>query len=224
MRGIKEARGAYFLELQALLSSKAGFRGQAGRVEVVVFLATALFQVCLELLPPSPVGGSIISLESKIRWVVRIFIYINTHKHTHSHANTSPFICKNMFWQLRQPIVIFLGDKIITGALKCHYIIVWFFFCQFTHSLYHVLYWNCWAVPHTPLLASGALTCSQLILLMLISTHGWNMDIYSIAWIKSIKISVLLPNIITLFLLKPTKISILNIIYALLRPLQRQEF
>lgn len=61
MRGIKGARGAYFLELQALLRPKAGFRGQAGRVEVVVFLATALFQVCLELFPPSPVGGSIIS-------------------------------------------------------------------------------------------------------------------------------------------------------------------
>lgn len=57
MRGIKGARCAYFLELQALLR----FRGQAGRVEVVVFLATALFQVCLELFPPSPVGGSIIS-------------------------------------------------------------------------------------------------------------------------------------------------------------------
>ncbi len=61
MRGIKGARCAYFLELQALLRPKAGFSGQAGRVEVVVFLATALFQVCLELFPPSPVGDSIIS-------------------------------------------------------------------------------------------------------------------------------------------------------------------
>lgn len=57
---IKRTRGAYFLDLQALLRPKAGFRGQAGRVEVVVFLATTLFQVCLELFSPSPVGAGII--------------------------------------------------------------------------------------------------------------------------------------------------------------------
>lgn len=57
---IKRARGAYFLDLHALLRPKAGFRGQAGRVEVVVFLATTFFQVCLELFPLSPVEDSII--------------------------------------------------------------------------------------------------------------------------------------------------------------------
>ncbi len=72
------------------------------------------------------------------------------------------------------------------------------FFCQFAHSLYHVLYLNCWAVLHTLLLASGALTCSQLFILMLISTHGWNMDIYSTTWIRSIKFSGNV-TIITLF-------------------------
>lgn len=63
---LKKARGTYFLNLQALLGPKAGFRGQAGRVEVVVFLATSLFQVCLELFSSSPIGGSIIREQYEI--------------------------------------------------------------------------------------------------------------------------------------------------------------
>lgn len=72
---IKRGRGTYFLDLQALLGPKAGFRDQAGRVEVVVFLATSLFQVCLELFSPSPIGGSIIREQYAI-WGIHL------HKNT----------------------------------------------------------------------------------------------------------------------------------------------
>lgn len=77
---LKRTRGTYFLDLQALLGPKAGFTGQAGRVEVVVFLATSLFQVCLELFSPSPIGGSIIREQYKI-WG----IYTKTHAFACKH-------------------------------------------------------------------------------------------------------------------------------------------
>lgn len=51
---VKEAKGVYLLQLQARLRPKGGLEDQTGRIEVVVFLAAAFFQVSLKLFSPPP--------------------------------------------------------------------------------------------------------------------------------------------------------------------------